>query len=82
MVDSLAEVSASRVTARHPECGSMGNFAGRSAARVMENTQRDLNIAFINEFSAICHGRLVRTSKRVFLCRPQSNKDVSGSDNR
>jgi hypothetical protein len=25
MVDSLAEVSASRVTARHPECGSMGN---------------------------------------------------------
>jgi hypothetical protein len=41
MVKSLAEVSASRVTARHPECGSMGNFAGRSAAKVMENAQRD-----------------------------------------
>jgi hypothetical protein len=29
MVKSLAEVSASRVTARHPECGSMSNLASR-----------------------------------------------------
>jgi hypothetical protein len=29
MVKSLAEVSASRVTARHPECGSMSNLAVR-----------------------------------------------------
>ena len=32
------------------------------AAKVIENTQRDLNIAFMNELSAICHALAIDTS--------------------
>ena len=39
MVDSLAEVSASRVTARHPECGSMGN--SRLVAKLRQKIESD-----------------------------------------
>ncbi len=51
-LDIVAEVYASVVTAGVHRAPSI---KVAEAAKVIENTQRDLNIAFMNELSAICH---------------------------
>ena len=51
-LDIVAEVYGSVVTAGIHRATSI---KVAEAAKVIENTQRDLNIAFMNELSAICH---------------------------
>ncbi len=51
-LDIVAEVYGSVVTAGIHRAPSI---KVAEAAKVIENTQRDLNIAFMNELSAICH---------------------------
>jgi UDP-N-acetyl-D-galactosamine dehydrogenase len=51
-LDIVADVYASVVTAGVHRAPSI---KVAEAAKVIENTQRDLNIAFMNELSAICH---------------------------
>jgi UDP-N-acetyl-D-glucosamine/UDP-N-acetyl-D-galactosamine dehydrogenase len=51
-LDIIAEVYGSVVTARIHKAPSI---KVAEAAKVIENAQRDLNIAFMNELSAICH---------------------------
>jgi UDP-N-acetyl-D-glucosamine/UDP-N-acetyl-D-galactosamine dehydrogenase len=43
------------------------------AAKVIENTQRDLNIAFMNELSAICHALGIDTSDVVNAAKTKWN---------
>lgn len=51
-LDTIADVYGSVVTAGVHRAPSI---KVAEAAKVIENTQRDLNIAFMNELSAICH---------------------------
>ncbi len=51
-LDIVADVYGSVVTAGVHRAPSI---KVAEAAKVIENTQRDLNIAFMNELSAICH---------------------------
>src|SRR4029434_8062017 len=51
-LDIVAAVYGSVVTAGIPRAQSI---KVAEAAKVIENAQRDLNIAFMNELSAICH---------------------------
>jgi len=43
------------------------------AAKVIENTQRDLNIAFMNELSAICHALGIDTGDVIAAARTKWN---------
>src|SRR5262249_10530522 len=43
------------------------------AAKVIENTQRDLNIAFMNELSAICHALDIDTMDVLAAARTKWN---------
>jgi UDP-N-acetyl-D-galactosamine dehydrogenase len=43
------------------------------AAKVIENTQRDLNIAFMNELSAICHALAIDTGDVLAAARTKWN---------
>ncbi len=43
------------------------------AAKVIENTQRDLNIAFMNELSAICHALAIDTGDVLEAARTKWN---------
>jgi UDP-N-acetyl-D-glucosamine/UDP-N-acetyl-D-galactosamine dehydrogenase len=43
------------------------------AAKVIENTQRDLNIAFMNELSAICHALHIDTHDVIAAARTKWN---------
>ncbi len=61
-LDIVAEVYGSVVTAGIHRAPSI---KVAEAAKVIENTQRDLNIAFMNELSAICHALGHRYRRRA-----------------
>jgi len=50
------------------------------AAKVIENTQRDLNIAFMNELSAICHALGIDTGDVLAAARTQRLRIGTGVD--
>jgi UDP-N-acetyl-D-galactosamine dehydrogenase len=50
-LENVAQLYGSMVTA--PECTKPRNIKVAEAAKVIENTQRDLNIALMNELSMI-----------------------------
>jgi len=69
-LDVVAEVYGSAVTAgihREP------SIRVAEAAKVIENTQRDLNIAFMNELSDICHALGIDTADVLAAARTKWN---------
>ena len=69
-LDIVAEVYGSVVTAGIHKAPSI---KVAEAAKVIENTQRDLNIAFMNELSAICHRLDIDTADVLEAARTKWN---------
>jgi UDP-N-acetyl-D-galactosamine dehydrogenase len=69
-LDVVAAVYGSAVTAGIHRAPSI---KVAEAAKVIENTQRDLNIAFMNELSAICHALGIDTGDVVAAARTKWN---------
>ena len=67
-LDIVADVYGSVVTAGIHRAPSI---KVAEAAKVIENTQRDLNIAFMNELSAICHQLGIDTGDVLAAARHQ-----------
>ena len=69
-LDIVAQVYGSAVTAGIHRAPSI---KVAEAAKVIENTQRDLNIAFMNELSAICHALGIDTGDVLAAARTKWN---------
>jgi UDP-N-acetyl-D-galactosamine dehydrogenase len=69
-LDVVAAVYGSAVTAGIHRAPSI---KVAEAAKVIENTQRDLNIAFMNELSAICHALGIDTGDVLAAARTKWN---------
>ena len=69
-LDVVAEVYGSAVTAGIHRAPSI---KVAEAAKVIENTQRDLNIAFMNELSEICHALGIDTADVLAAARTKWN---------
>jgi len=69
-LDIVAEVYGSAVTAGIHRAPSI---KVAEAAKVIENTQRDLNIAFMNELSEICHALGIDTADVLAAARTKWN---------
>ena len=69
-LDIVAQVYGSAVTAGIHRAPSI---KVAEAAKVIENTQRDLNIAFMNELSAICHALDIDTGDVLAAARTKWN---------
>ena len=69
-LDVVAEVYGSAVTAGIHRAPSI---KVAEAAKVIENTQRDLNIAFMNELSEICHALGIDTTDVLAAARTKWN---------
>jgi UDP-N-acetyl-D-galactosamine dehydrogenase len=69
-LDVVAEVYGSAVTAGIHRAPSI---RVAEAAKVIENTQRDLNIAFMNELSEICHALGIDTADVLAAARTKWN---------
>ncbi len=69
-LDIVAAVYGSAVTAGIHRAPSI---KVAEAAKVIENTQRDLNIAFMNELSAICHALGIDTGDVLAAARTKWN---------
>jgi UDP-N-acetyl-D-galactosamine dehydrogenase len=69
-LDIVADVYGSAVTAGIHRASSI---KVAEAAKVIENTQRDLNIAFMNELSAICHALGIDTGDVIAAARTKWN---------
>ncbi|HUI94958.1 MAG TPA: nucleotide sugar dehydrogenase [Xanthobacteraceae bacterium] len=69
-LDIVAQVYGSAVTAGIHRAPSI---RVAEAAKVIENTQRDLNIAFMNELSAICHALGIDTGDVLAAARTKWN---------
>ena len=69
-LDIIADVYGSVVTAGIHRAPSI---KVAEAAKVIENTQRDLNIAFMNELSAICHRLGIDTGDVLAAARTKWN---------
>ena len=69
-LDIVAAVYGSVVTAGIHKAPSI---KVAEAAKVIENTQRDLNIAFMNELSAICHTLGIDTADVLEAARTKWN---------
>ncbi len=69
-LDIVAQVYGSAVTAGVHRAPSI---KVAEAAKVIENTQRDLNIAFMNELSAICHALGIDTGDVLAAARTKWN---------
>ncbi|HEU5275991.1 MAG TPA: nucleotide sugar dehydrogenase [Xanthobacteraceae bacterium] len=69
-LDVVAQVYGSAVTAGIHRAPSI---KVAEAAKVIENTQRDLNIAFMNELSAICHALGIDTGDVLAAARTKWN---------
>ena len=69
-LDLVAQVYGSAVTAGIHRAPSI---KVAEAAKVIENTQRDLNIAFMNELSAICHALGIDTGDVLAAARTKWN---------
>ncbi len=69
-LDIIADVYGSVVTAGIHRAPSI---KVAEAAKVIENTQRDLNIAFMNELSAICHRLEIDTNDVLAAARTKWN---------
>jgi len=69
-LDIVAAVYGSAVTAGLHRAPSI---KVAEAAKVIENTQRDLNIAFMNELSAICHALGIDTGDVLAAARTKWN---------
>jgi UDP-N-acetyl-D-galactosamine dehydrogenase len=69
-LDIVAEVYGSAVTAGIHRAPSI---KVAEAAKVIENTQRDLNIAFMNELSEICHALGIDTTDVLAAARTKWN---------
>src|SRR5579871_5033467 len=69
-LDLVAAVYGSAVTAGIHRAPSI---KVAEAAKVIENTQRDLNIAFMNELSAICHALGIDTGDVLAAARTKWN---------
>ena len=69
-LDIVAAVYGSAVTAGIHRAPSI---KVAEAAKVIENTQRDLNIAFMNELSAICHALEIDTGDVLAAARTKWN---------
>jgi UDP-N-acetyl-D-galactosamine dehydrogenase len=69
-LDLIATVYGSAVTAGIHRAPSI---KVAEAAKVIENTQRDLNIAFMNELSAICHALGIDTGDVLAAARTKWN---------
>jgi UDP-N-acetyl-D-galactosamine dehydrogenase len=69
-LDVVAAVYGSTVTAGIHRAPSI---KVAEAAKVIENTQRDLNIAFMNELSAICHALGIDTGDVLAAARTKWN---------
>jgi UDP-N-acetyl-D-galactosamine dehydrogenase len=69
-LDVVAAVYGSAVTAGVHRAPSI---KVAEAAKVIENTQRDLNIAFMNELSAICHALGIDTGDVLAAARTKWN---------
>jgi UDP-N-acetyl-D-galactosamine dehydrogenase len=69
-LDVVAAVYGSAVTAGLHRAPSI---KVAEAAKVIENTQRDLNIAFMNELSAICHALGIDTGDVLAAARTKWN---------
>ncbi len=80
-LDIVADVYGSVVTAGIHRAPSI---KVAEAAKVIENTQRDLNIAFMNELSAICHRLGIDTGDVLAAARHQMEfpEILSGSGRR